>query len=124
MLALAGRNFAVRCCVLHVISLLGEKSVRPQRSSWCLKEFPGCVGSMDYSGFDRENWNLRNRNKHNELSLKLLAANTKTELQRQESKNGCRYSVLTGLPYFDAPRMLIVDPMHNLFLGSAKHLSF
>ena len=24
------------------------------------------------------------------------------------------------LPYFDAPRMLIVDPMHNLFLGSAK----
>ena len=25
------------------------------------------------------------------------------------------------LPYFDAPRMLIVDPIHNLFLGSAKH---
>lgn len=25
------------------------------------------------------------------------------------------------LPYFDAPRMLIVDPMHNLFIGSAKH---
>ena len=26
------------------------------------------------------------------------------------------------LPYFDPTRMLIVDPMHNLFLGSAKHI--
>lgn len=25
------------------------------------------------------------------------------------------------LDYFDAPRMLVVDPMHNLFLGGAKH---
>lgn len=24
--------------------------------SRCLKELPGSVGSMDYSGFDRENW--------------------------------------------------------------------
>ena len=31
-------------------------------------------------------------------------------------------SVLLELPYFDAPRMNIVDPMHNLFLGSAKHI--
>ena len=39
-----------------------------------------------------------------------------------ESKFGCQYPVLLRLPYFDAPRMLIVDPMHNLFLGSGKHL--
>lgn len=32
-----------------------------------------------------------------------------------------RYSCLLKLPYFDAPRMLSVDPMHNLFLGSGKH---
>lgn len=35
----------------------------------CLKEFPGSVGSMDYSGFDRANWPLRNSTKHTELSL-------------------------------------------------------
>ena len=35
---------------------------------------------------------------------------------KEESKLGCRYSVLVKLPYFDAPRMVIVDPMHNLFL--------
>lgn len=26
------------------------------------------------------------------------------------------------LPYFDCVRFTIVDPMHNLFLGSAKHI--
>lgn len=26
--------------------------------------------------------------------------------------------MLLRLPYFDAPRMLIIDPMHNLFLGT------
>ena len=30
--------------------------------------------------------------------------------------------MLVKLPYFDAPCMAIVDPMHNLFLGSAKHI--
>ena len=26
------------------------------------------------------------------------------------------------LPYFDCVRFIIVDPMHNLFLGTAKHI--
>ena len=26
------------------------------------------------------------------------------------------------MPYFDAARMCIIDPMHNLFLGIAKHM--
>jgi len=75
---------------------------------------------MDYSGFDRENWPPRTGQKHREDANSLLACKTKTELE--ESKLGCRYSVLLKLDYFDAPRMLIVDSMHNLFLGSAtKH---
>ena len=32
-----------------------------------------------------------------------------------------RYSVLLELEYFDPVRMVVIDPMHNLFLGSAKH---
>ena len=40
---------------------------------------------------------------------------------KRQSKRGCRYSILLKLPYFDAPRMLIVDPMHRVFLGSAKY---
>ena len=39
-----------------------------------------------------------------------------------ESTFGCRYSILLDLPYFDPVRMTIIDPMHNLFLGTAKHI--
>ena len=42
-----------------------------------------------------------------------------TELQL-----GCRYSVLVDLPYFDPIRMLLIDPMHNLYMGTAKHITF
>ena len=37
-----------------------------------------------------------------------------------ESELGCHYSILLEVPYFDPVCMTIVDPMHNLFLGSAK----
>lgn len=33
-----------------------------------------------------------------------------------------RYSVLLELNYFDPVRMTIIDPMHNLFLGTAKRM--
>ena len=89
--------------------------------SRCFKRFKGSVGTMDYSGFDRENWIIRTGSAHRQAALKLKNANTHSALQAGESESGCRYSVLLKLPYFDAPRMLVVDPMHNLFLGTAKH---
>ncbi len=39
-----------------------------------------------------------------------------------EKMHGCRYSVLLELPYFYPIRMCIVDPMHNLLLGTAKYM--
>ena len=89
--------------------------------SRCWKRFSGGVGSMDFSGFDRENWQIRNGVDHRQKAVSLLSLNTRSKLEKAESETGCRYSVLLQLPYFDAPRMMIVDPMHNLFLGSAKH---
>lgn len=38
-----------------------------------------------------------------------------------ESKYGLRYSVLLHLPYFDPVRFTVIDPMHNLYLGTGKH---
>jgi hypothetical protein len=32
-----------------------------------------------------------------------------------------RYSVLIELPYFDPIKYTVIDPMHNLFLGTAKY---
>ena len=40
-----------------------------------------------------------------------------------ETKLGCRFSMLLELPYFNPIQMTIIDPMHNLFLGSAKHIT-
>ena len=89
--------------------------------SKCKKKFPGTIGCMDYSGFDRENWEKRSGDLHRRDALRLLQCTSKSALQREEVRIGCRYSVLLKLPYFDAPRMCAIDPMHNLFLGTAKH---
>ena len=90
--------------------------------SRCFKKFEGILGEgMNFSEFDRENWPPRTGTRHRRDAYSLAALCTKTELQKTESELGCRYSILLKLPYFDAPRMLIVDPLHNLFLGSAKY---
>lgn len=88
----------------------------------CLKIFPGQVGSKDYSGFDRQNWKLRTNSDHRASIRNIQKAKTKTDRDSLERKNGCRYTILLDLPYFDPTRMLIIDPMHNLFLGTAKHM--
>ena len=89
--------------------------------SRCKKKFTGSVGKMDYSGFDREKWPRRCGKLHQKTGLAMRNFQTIKERDNEESKHGLRYSALLQLPYFDAPRMLIVDPMHNCFLGSAKH---
>ena len=90
--------------------------------SKCLKSFKGSVGSMNYSGFNRPSWPLRTNEIHRRNVKLVQQCKTKTEQAQKESKYGCRYSVLLKLPYFDPPRMLVIDPMHNLFLGSGKHM--
>ena len=90
--------------------------------SHCLKPSPGTVGCMDYSGFSVDTWPPRTGRRHRKKARELKNATTLTERNEKESKYGCRYTELIRLPYFDCPRMLIVDPMHNLFLGSAKHM--
>ena len=45
-----------------------------------------------------------------------------SDQKKIERDHGCRYSVLLVLSYFDPIRMCVVDPMHNLLLGSAKHM--
>lgn len=88
----------------------------------CLKEFPGSIGTMNYSGFDRSKWPSKSGEAHRGDVNKILQATTRTRQVKLESTLGCRYSCLLQLPYFDPPRMLTIDPMHNLFLGTGKHM--
>ena len=89
--------------------------------SKCMKYFPSAEGKLDYSGFQRETWAPRDNDSHRKNVAKLAQYKSKTSLHQQEKDLGCRYSSLLQLPYFDPPTMLVIDPMHCLFLGIAKH---
>ena len=47
---------------------------------------------------------------------------TKSGMMAAESQHGVRYSILLALPYFDPIRFTAIDSMHNLFLGTGKHI--
>ena len=76
----------------------------------------------DYSNFDRSSWEPRTGSMHKSTALEHQKCTTRTKQLGIERDTGVRYSVLVELPYFDAPKMCIIDPMHNLLLGTAKHM--
>ena len=85
--------------------------------SRCYAEFSRGFGCQDYSGFDRTKWEFRTNRKNVATILKF---STKTAQKEKESEFECRYSALLELPYFDPVKMLSIDPMHNLYLGTAN----
>lgn len=90
--------------------------------SKCSKPFPGNVQEgFDYSGYVTASWLPRDPARHrvNAKAVKLVL--TQTARQELESKYGVRYSVLLELPYLNVIWQHLIDPMHNLFLGLAKH---
>ena len=54
--------------------------------------------------------------------VKMQKSIVTVQQQSIERELGIRYSVLVELPYFDAARMCVLDPMHNLLLGTAKRI--
>lgn len=90
--------------------------------SRCLKPFEGSVGNQNFSGFDRRLWQNRSTADHRSAASRIRKATTQVEVSRIESETGYRNTVLLRLPYFSPTRMLVVDIMHNLFLGTGKHV--
>lgn len=89
----------------------------------CMKAFSTHAdGFRDYSGYDEENWQRRDGVSHRHDVDKVAKETTLTGISAAESRYGVRYSVLLALPYFDAVRFTVVDVMHNLFLGTGKHM--
>ena len=89
----------------------------------CLKKFSSSsFGVTDYSGYNRNAWTHRTGQKHREDCRKLLKETTKSGVRKCESSLGVRYSVLLSLPYFDPVRYTVVDVMHNMYLGTGKHM--
>ncbi len=127
LLSVAGRDTKtiIRCALLCAAcdlpagrKLCGLLSYNAhQGCSRCTKSF-----SSGYGGFDRDKWNKRSRTDHLETVSKIDHCSTKKAVMEIESKTGYRYTELLKLPYFVPSQMLVVDPMHNLFLGSGKHI--
>ena len=89
--------------------------------SRCLLPFPTLTfgEKADYTNTDRSQWPPRAIESHKQHVLAYKACNTQAASERQ---NGVRYLTLNELPYFNPPRMCIIDPMHNLLFGTAKHM--
>ena len=93
--------------------------------SKCYYRFFDGHGHSDYGGdFTREQWVMRSHVKHRESIKIICSCSTLTSRSKAELEHGCRYSALLDLPYFDPIKMLMIDPMHNLFMGTAKHFFF
>ena len=90
--------------------------------SLCLKSFVthSFTEKPDYGGFDCENWPNRSMNDHQRKGFEWKHAKTQAERQKIEREYGVRFTELLRLPYFDCARFSVVDPMHNILLGTAK----
>ena len=107
-----------------VRKLCGFKGHSAHRGcSKCFKFFPGNFGEKrDYSGFDRNTWPPRHNSSHRRHAEMVRKAPTKTKHELLATKYGVYYSCLLELEYFDPVKFTAIDPMHNLFLGTAKHV--
>ena len=89
--------------------------------SKCKKFFPGTViTKIDFSGFDPSP--PRSNHEHRQQAQEILNQTSAGDCSDLEQKYGTRYSELMQLPYFDCVRFHVIDPMHNLFTGTAKHI--
>lgn len=71
---------------------------------------------------DPVKWPIRDISLHRQLSERHKEAATKRERKQLEKQYGVRYCVMNNLPYFNAIQFHIIDPMHNLLLGTAKRM--
>ena len=76
----------------------------------------------NFTNFDVSTWIPRTLENHRRNALLWKRAPTAAAKQRVESAYGTRYSELLRLEYFDPIRFTVVDPMHNLYLGTAKRM--
>lgn len=90
--------------------------------SKCKKKFKvgGFGAPSDYSGFDP--CSPRQNEEHRRQAAEINNQTSQEDADKLTSLYGTRYTELHRLPYFDCVRFTIVDPMHNLFLGTAKRM--
>ena len=91
--------------------------------SKCLKEFvTQDFGDKPlFNGFDCSTWMPRSNDTHKRKATEFQQACTASECKRILHQWGVKPSELLFLPHFDMVRCHVIDPMHCVFLGLAKH---
>lgn len=88
----------------------------------CKVSFKGDDTKRDWSGPFLDKRLLRTKKTTDaEAQVWKNAPNTATRDELVKT-NGTRWTPLHRLPYFDAAGFTVVEPMHNLFLGTVRHL--
>ena len=101
------------CGLQHIIWLFQVSSLIPTTSFG---------KTPNFSNLNESDWISRSKQYCKEIGQKHCDANTKKEQKEIEREYGIWYTVLNDLPYFNSARMCIIDPMHNLLLGTTKHM--
>ena len=89
----------------------------------CLQNVSSDTSPRDYSNFNRDSWPKRTNQKHRLDVQRVMSCTNRIRRSEKKIELGCRYTVILDLPYFDPVKTLLIDPMHNLFLGTAKHIA-
>jgi len=76
--------------------------------------------SQGYGDTDCSAWARRTNEEWRKAAAEYQACRSEDEKTAKADKTGVRWSDLLCLPYFDISRCVVVDPMHNLFLGLIK----
>lgn len=79
--------------------------------------------NRDFSNFDMSGWTSRTKASNEHYAQLWFDASTTLERERLEREHGTRWSQLHRLSYFDAVRFTVIDPMHNLYLGTCQKMS-
>ncbi|KAG1440026.1 hypothetical protein G6F56_012072 [Rhizopus delemar] len=91
----------------------------------CHMSFPACPNhsyKRDFTNFEMDTWIPRTKEQTDQEAAEWLNSSPAQRLER-EGANGTRWTVLHKLPYFDAARFTVIDPMHNLFLGTCLKMA-
>ena len=88
--------------------------------SKCTKKFGFDGNKIDFGGFSE--CPLRSEHDHRAQAYTAQRQTNAAARDRIEREHGSRFSSLMELPYFDTVRCHVVDPMHNLFLGTTKYV--
>ena len=75
---------------------------------------------IDYGGFDR--CQPRTDQEHRQKAAEISKQTSITKQHEMESKFGVRYTSLMDLQYYYCIAFAFIDPMHNLFLVTAKYM--